>query len=53
MRDLIYQQSVERSIIKNYRGPLYSKFLEAIDTYQLIQEGDRIAVALSVEKTVY
>ena len=47
MREFGFQQLVERSINKNYRGPLYSKFLEAIEQYRLIETGDRIAVALS------
>jgi len=47
MREFGFQQIVERSLNKNYRGPLYSKFLEAIDQYHLIESGDKIAVALS------
>jgi len=47
MREFGFQQAVERSLIKSYKGPIYSKFLEAIDLYQLIQPGDKIAVALS------
>jgi tRNA(Ile)-lysidine synthase TilS/MesJ len=47
MREFGFQQLFERSLIKNYKGPVYSKFLEAIETYQLISKGDKIAVALS------
>lgn len=47
MREFGFQQLVERSINKNYRGPLYSKFLEAIEHYRLIEPNDRIAVAMS------
>jgi len=47
MREFGFQQAVERSLIKTYKGPIYSKFLEAIELYQLIQPGDKIAVALS------
>ena len=39
--------NVERSIIKTYRKQLLSPFLKALDRYQLIQEGDKIAVCIS------
>lgn len=38
---------IERSIIKKYRKHLWSKFIKAIKEYQLIEDGDRIAVAVS------
>lgn len=38
---------IERSIIKKYRKQIWSKFVKAIKDYQLIQDGDRIAVAVS------
>nr|WP_272879037.1 ATP-binding protein [Clostridium sp. Cult2] len=38
---------IERSIIKRYRKHIWSKFVKAIKEYELIQEGDRIAVAIS------
>lgn len=38
---------IERSIIKKYRKQLWSKFIKAIKEYELIQDGDRIAVAIS------
>ena len=47
MREFTYQQSVERSLMKRFKGPVYSKFMQAIENYQLIKPGDRIAVALS------
>lgn len=37
----------ERDIIKTYRKELWSKFIKAIKKYKLIEEGDRIAVAMS------
>lgn len=40
-------QEIERSIIKKYRKPIWSKFITAINDYQLIQEGDNIAVCIS------
>lgn len=41
------QYNVERSIIKTYRRQTLSPFLKALDRYQLIQEGDKIAVCIS------
>lgn len=40
-------QEVERSINKTYKKTIWSKFLKAIKTYDLIQEGDKIAVCIS------
>lgn len=38
---------IERSIIKKFRKPIWSAFTKAIREYQLIQEGDKIAVCIS------
>lgn len=40
-------EDIERSIIKTYRKHVWTKFIKAIKEYQLIQDGDRIAVAIS------
>ena len=40
-------QEVERSIITSYRKRIWNRFLEAINTYELIQDGDKIAVCIS------
>lgn len=40
-------QEIEHSIITKYRYELWSKFVRAIKDYQLVKEGDRIAVAVS------
>ena len=40
-------KDIERSIIKSYRRPIWAKFCKAIKQYELIQEGDKIAVAIS------
>lgn len=40
-------RDIERSIIKKYRKPLWSKFIKAIKDYELIEPNDRIAVAIS------
>ncbi len=37
----------ERSIIKTYRGPIWSKFIKAIKTFSLVQDNDKILVAVS------
>jgi tRNA 2-thiocytidine biosynthesis protein TtcA len=41
-----YEQ-VERSIVKKYRRQIWLPFLTAVREYQLIQEGDRVAVCIS------
>lgn len=38
---------IERSIVKRYRKQIWSKFIKAIKEYNLVQEGDKIAVAIS------
>lgn len=38
---------IERSIIKKYRKTIWSKFIKAIKDFNLIQDGDKIAVAIS------
>ena len=40
-------RDIERSIIKTYRKNIWSKFIKAIKEYELIQDGDKIAVAIS------
>jgi len=47
MREFTYLQAIERSLMKRFKGPIYSKFLLAIDEYRLVKSGDKIAVALS------
>ena len=38
---------IEQSIIKKFRKPIWRAFTRALDTYDLIQEGDKIAVCIS------
>lgn len=40
-------EEIERSIIKTYRKQIWSKFIKAIKEYELIEDGDKIAVAIS------
>jgi len=40
-------KEIERSIITKYRYPIWSQFAKAINDYQLVNEGDKIAVAIS------
>ena len=40
-------QEIERSIIKKYRKQLWRPFIRGIQDYELIQEGDKIAVCIS------
>ena len=47
MRELTFCQKVERSIIRKYRHGLYNPFIAAIKRYELIREGDVIAVCIS------
>jgi tRNA 2-thiocytidine biosynthesis protein TtcA len=38
---------IERSLITDYRRPVWSKFIKAIKEYNLVEAGDKIAVAIS------
>ena len=38
---------IERSIQKKFHKELFSKFAKAINTYDLLQEGDKVAVCIS------
>lgn len=46
-RDMTAGQIAERSIIKKYRKELWNPFIAAVQRYELISEGDRIAVCIS------
>ncbi len=41
------RKEIERSIIKKFRKQTWSQFIKGIKDYQLIQDGDKIAVAIS------
>lgn len=40
-------QEIERSIIKKYKKEIWKRFVTSVVDYELIQEGDRIAVCIS------
>ena len=40
-------QEIERSIIKKYRKEIWSKFIKAVQEYELIKENDKIMVCIS------
>jgi tRNA(Ile)-lysidine synthase TilS/MesJ len=40
-------EEIERSIIKKFRKPLWKRFINGVNDYQLIKEGDKIAVCIS------
>ncbi len=46
-RELERWQLVERSIIRKYRKELWNPFVAAVKRYELVREGDRIAVCIS------
>lgn len=46
-RQLEKHQEIERSIIKKHRKTIWNNFIGAIQEYDLIKEGDRIAVCIS------
>ncbi|MGL5353513.1 MAG: tRNA 2-thiocytidine biosynthesis TtcA family protein [Clostridium sp.] len=40
-------KEIERSIVKTYRKELWTKFIRAVKDYNLVQDGDKIAIAIS------
>ncbi len=46
-RELAFYEQAERSIVKKYRRELWTPFITAVQRYDLVQKGDRIAVCVS------
>ncbi len=46
-RTLEKYQLVERSITKKYRKEIWNRFIEGVKNYELVNEGDKIAVCIS------
>ncbi len=40
-------QEIEKSIITNFRKKIWAKFIQAITEYNMIEDGDKIAVCIS------
>ena len=47
MRELSPAQRIERSITKTYRDTIWDPFIRALKQYELLQEGDKVAVCIS------
>ena len=47
MKELSFYEEVERSLNKTYRKKIWTKFVLALKRYNLVEEGDRIAVCIS------
>ena len=46
-RDLERHIAIERSIIKKYRKTIWNNFVSSVQEYDLVKEGDKIAVCIS------
>lgn len=42
-----FAEKVERSIIKTYRKEIWTRFIKGVNEYNLIENGDKIAIAIS------
>ena len=47
MKELSKAQEVERSVMKKFKKTIWSKFILALKTYKLVNDGDKIAVCVS------
>ena len=43
-------REIEKSIIKRFRKEIWRPFVKALNEYEMIQEGDQIAVCISGER---
>ena len=47
MREMSRVQAIERSITKTYRDTIWNPFIRAVKQYELLSEGDKVAVCIS------
>ncbi|NLW52328.1 MAG: tRNA 2-thiocytidine(32) synthetase TtcA [Tissierellia bacterium] len=47
LKDAISVKEIERSLQKKYKKDTFSKFLKALEKYELVKDGDRVAVGMS------
>ena len=47
MKTLEKSQEIERSIMKRFKKAIWSRFILALKSYKLVNEGDKIAVCIS------
>lgn len=47
MKDFSRVKEIERSIVKKFHKEIWTNFVKAVKNYELIKEGDRIAVCIS------
>ena len=47
LKDAISLKEIERSLQKTYKKDTFSKFLKALERYELVKDGDRVAVGMS------
>ena len=40
-------EEIEKSIVTNYRKKIWSKFIKGVKEFEMVQEGDKIAVCIS------
>ena len=45
--------NIERSIIKEYRKTIWRPFVKGLQEYEMIQDGDRVAVCISRRKGLH
>ncbi len=38
---------IERSIIKTYRKEIWARFVKGVSEFELVKEGDKVAVCIS------
>lgn len=47
MKELTFSQKVEQGLFKKFRKTIWTKFILALKRYNLVQDGDKIAVCIS------